>query len=117
MMNQPDYRDFYPKVLIPIGSNDKQALDSIPIFSDPTFQATHWLVALQCRVKSNFEETYHWQVYLFPADVEGSYTWSKPYLVSNYYDSLDQALEISNELETFGRDDSIISSKYKEKIS
>lgn len=117
MMNQPDYRDFYPKTLIPIGANDKQALESMQLITEPAFKATHWLVALQARVKSYSEESYHWQVYLFPADTEGSYSWGKPYLVSNYFDTLDQALEISNELETYGRDDSIISSNYREKIS
>ncbi|WP_442599284.1 hypothetical protein [Neobacillus sp. D3-1R] len=115
-MNQPDYRDFYPKSLIPIGVNDQAALELIPSYTK-SFQATHWLVALQAKVKPESEETYHWQVYLFPTDLEGSYTWSNPLLISKFVNSIDEALEMSNELETYGRDDSIISSKYIERIS
>jgi hypothetical protein len=118
MMNQPDYRDFYPKSLIPIGINDSNALQSIQGHTDDTFQATHWLIALQGKIKyvSN-DEYYQWQVYLFPADVEGSYTWQKPYFVSRSFESLEQAIEVSSELELFGRDDAVISSNIQEKIS
>jgi hypothetical protein len=117
-MNQPDYRDFYPKSLVPIGINDRKALLSIQNLSDDTFQATHWLVALQGKVKYLSEEEYYqWQVYLYPADVEGSYTWEKPYYVSSCFESIEKAIEISSELELFGRDDAIISSNIKEKIS
>jgi hypothetical protein len=116
-MNQPDYRDFYPKSLIPIGINDRKALTSIQNLTDDTFQATHWLVALQGRIRYLPEEGYQWQVYLFPADVEGSYTWEKPYYISSSFESMERAIEASCELETYGRDDAIISSKLQEIIS
>jgi hypothetical protein len=116
MMNQPDYRDFYPKSLIPIGSNDRNALKSFQNPTDDTFQATHWLVALQGRVRYLPDEDYQWQVYLFPADVDGSYTWEKPYYVSDCFESMEKAMEASCQLEIYGRDDTIISSNIQEII-
>jgi hypothetical protein len=117
IMNQPDYRDFYPKSLIPIGINDRKALTSFQNISDDTFQATHWLVALQGKVRYSPEEDYQWQVYLFPTDVEGAYTWEKPFYVSDCFESMEKAIEVSCELELYGRDDAVISSNIQEKIS
>lgn len=117
MMNQLDYRDFYPKSLLPIGINDRKALMSLQYFADDNFQATHWLVALQGKVRYIQDEDYQWQVYLFPTDIEGSYTWEKPYYISKCVDSIEEAIDISAELETYGRDDAIISSNIQEKIS
>jgi hypothetical protein len=115
-MNQPDYRDFYPKSLIPIGINDRKALYSMQLITDDTFQATHWLVALQGKVTFFSAEEYcQWQVYLFPADVEGTYSWEKPFYVSNCYESIERAIDISCELEVYGRDDAIIASNIQEK--
>jgi hypothetical protein len=116
-MNQPDYREFYPKSLIPIGTNDKRALDSYLSSTQHRFHPTHWLVALQGRVKHLSENVYHWQVCLYPADLEGTYTWSKPYFVTSDFESIDQAIEMSRELETYGKDDAIISSNIQERIS
>jgi hypothetical protein len=116
-MNQPDYRDFYPKSLIPIGLNDQMKLKRLQNINDGTFQATHWLVALQGVSKSPDLELFQWQVYVFPADLEGSYTWEQPFYVSNLVDSLEKAIELSSELEVFGRDDAILSSNIKEIIS
>jgi hypothetical protein len=117
IVNQPDYRDFYPKSLIPIGSNDRKALQTFHLPSNDNFQATHWLVAIQGRIKHLQEEDYQWQVYLFPADVEGTYAWENPYFISRSFDSIDLALDFSCDIETFGRDDVIVSSKINDKIS
>ncbi|MHC0038639.1 hypothetical protein [Pseudoneobacillus sp. C159] len=115
-MNQPEYRDFYPKKLIQIGMNDRKALMSQPNYSNDTFLATHWLIALQGRVGNSIDENYQWQVYLFPTDMEGTYTWERPYYVSESLESLEKAMDLSCELEIYGRDDAIISSIIQEKI-
>src|SRR5574342_282385 len=116
-MNQPNYREFYPKSLIPIGNNDRNALRSFQNLVDESFQATHWLIALQGSVKQLPDEYYHWQVCLYPTDLEGTYSWNKPYFISNFINSIDEAIEFSRELEIYGRDDAIISSNLQEKIS
>jgi hypothetical protein len=112
MMNQPNYRDFYPKSLIPIGNNDRKILLSMENSMDDTFQATHWLIALQGKIRNSADENYQWQVYLFPADLEGTYKWEKPYYISENLDSIEKAIELSCDLEIFGRDDAIISSNH-----
>jgi hypothetical protein len=113
-MNQPDYRDFYPRSLIPIGYNDRDKLKRLQNINDDAFQATHWLVALQGVPKSPDFELFQWQVYVFPADLEGTYSWEQPFYVSNLVDSIEKAIELSCELEVFGRDDAILSSNIKE---
>lgn len=115
-MNQPDYRDFYPKSLIPIGFNDRNKLKRLQNGNNDNFLSTHWLIALQGVSKSPDLELFQWQVFVFPADLEGSYTWEQPYYVSNLFDSLEKAIEISSELEVFGRDDAILCSNLKEII-
>jgi hypothetical protein len=116
-MNQPGYRDFYPKSLIPIGNNDRKALQTFQLPSIENFQATHWLVAIQGSVRQLQEVDYQWQVYLFPADIEGTYVWEKPFYISKVFESIDLALELSCDLETYGRDDAIVSTNINERIS
>jgi hypothetical protein len=116
-MNQPDFQDFYPKSLIPIGTKDKIALFSLQNLTDDTFQATHWLVALQAKMRFLSDEEYgQWQVYLYPADIEGTYTWDKPYFISKQLKSFEEAIEVSSVLETYGKDDAIISSNIQERL-
>jgi hypothetical protein len=117
-MNSPNYRDFYPKALIPIGLNDQRLLlESYPVHVEPPADATHWLVALEGELAQASTEYYHWKICIYPCDLDGTYDWEKPYYASPAHDCIHKAFDSASTLEAFGRNDELCTTAIQEKIS
>ncbi|MFD2443309.1 hypothetical protein ACFSO7_04850 [Bacillus sp. CGMCC 1.16607] len=115
-MYQSDTLEFYPKSIIPIGMKDKQALKIIHEGTVHLLEATHWLITLKENINPIQNQDQQWQVCLVPTDLEGRYTWSQPFFASTCFDSIEQAIDISCELEMYGQDDAIFSSNIRERM-
>jgi hypothetical protein len=115
-MNSPNYRDFYPKALLPIGSNDYILIntnDSTQI--EPP--STHWLIALEGEKSPQEKEYYYWKVSIYPSNSEGTFDFRKPYFSSTLHDCIHKAFESARILEFHGQNDELCSPATLEKIS
>jgi hypothetical protein len=113
-MNFPNYRDFYQKALIPIGSADQTELTSAE-FDFQSF-STHWLIALEGELATKPNEYYHWKVKIFPSNSEGTFNWNKPFYTSTEFKSFDTAIEVSRTFESYSKNDQIHTTNLQEKI-
>ncbi|WP_059173732.1 hypothetical protein [Bacillus sp. FJAT-27445] len=113
-MNFPYYRDFYPKIIMPIGMNDSAVLKDSP-FAETG--ATHWLIALQGEQDGLPAGCCNWKVLVYTSDSEGSFSWDKPYFASTIMDSIDTAIELAQQFESFGKNDQLCTMETDKKIS
>lgn len=109
-----NYQDFYQKALIPIGSNDKMALD---IESSEDLNSTHWLIALTGHLKESKQEYYLWKVVVYHTNHDGEFLWKNPHYSSESYDCFHKAYDAAKDIEECSRKDVLVSSKLQEKIS
>lgn len=114
-MHFPNYRDFYQKSIIPMGSNDQSVLSGSDI-SPHTAGHTHWLIALEGETRQD-KLFYVWKVTIYPADSEGSFDPANQFFSSSEYDCINKAFEYARELEQHGKNDVLLSIQLNEKIS
>lgn len=113
-MNNPNYRDFYQRALIPIGLKDKAVLtESITNHSDPYLFSTHWLIAIEAVLCTKAKEYYHWKVSIYPSDSEGSYLWNHAFYCSSPMESLDRVIELAQAYEAYSRNDELHSALHE----
>lgn len=116
-MNYPNFRDFYQKALIPIGSNDQVAFLANRT-SDPPLLSTHWLIALENEQKpKQSKEVYQWKVSIYPANADGAFSWNHAYYTSQGIDSIDEAILLAQRFESYSKNDELLKSNLQEKIS
>ncbi|RDU38378.1 hypothetical protein DRW41_02085 [Neobacillus piezotolerans] len=113
-MNFPHYRDFYPKSMMPIGMNDTALLNESP-FADTG--ATHWLIALQGEHEGLPAGCCNWKVLVYTSDPEGAFSWENPYYASTLLESIDSAIELAQQIESFGKNDVLCTMGSDKKIS
>ncbi|PLT28949.1 hypothetical protein [Peribacillus deserti] len=106
------YREFYQRPLLPMGKKDKASCHSL---NDIT--STHWLIALQGFPKEPSSDFYHWNILVFPTNESGSFTYKKPYYVSESFSSFHQAYDYSKSLADSAVNDMITSRQLTERIS
>ncbi|PLR97497.1 hypothetical protein [Bacillus sp. T33-2] len=111
MQNQ-NYRDFYQKALIPIGSNDQQSLDDSRLAQG----LTHWLIALEGHAVKE-SDLYRWKVSVFQADCDGIFNANSPFYSSPLFDVFQDAYETSRDIESVIKNDQLYSVYVEEKIS
>ncbi|RHW31418.1 hypothetical protein D1B31_22320 [Neobacillus notoginsengisoli] len=113
-MNFPYYRDFYPKIIMPIGMKDTAILQNSPLAENG---ATHWLIALQGDHDGLPAGCCSWKVMVFTSDPEGSFNWEQPYFASPVMESIESAIELAQQCELFGKNDELCSIELDKKIS
>ncbi|MBM7693140.1 hypothetical protein JOC77_002579 [Peribacillus deserti] len=106
------YREFYQRALLPMGKKDKASYYDL---SDSP--STHWLIALQGFPKEPSSQYYHWNILIFPTNENGSFTYNKPYYVSESFASFHQAYDYSKSLADSALNDTITSRQPTERIS
>ncbi|MBY0120914.1 hypothetical protein [Bacillus sp. S/N-304-OC-R1] len=109
-----NYKDFYQKALVPIGSNDKNCLKNLISADLPDH--SHWLIALEGETKDQEAVFYIWKVTIYPSDSTGSFSWNSPYYSSPIYDSIHMAYNHANDLEKCSKNDQLYFSKLNERI-
>lgn len=114
-MNFPNYRNFYQKALILIGSNDHTILNGD--YSAQVGTSTHWLIALEGEIAPQAKEYYYWKVNIYPSNSEGTFDYLKPFLTTILHDSIDKAIESARRLELHGHKGELCSPDILEKIS
>lgn len=104
----PNFREFYQKALLPIGELDKQVFHHTfhGDHEQLTF-ATHWLVALEGNPVQKNSEKYHWQVLVYPSNIDGVFHYKYPHFVSEYMNTMDHAIELARELENRAKNEGI----------
>ena len=116
-MNYPNYRDFYQKALIPIGSTDRASItESNSNQSNLPTASTHWLIALEGELAPNSNEFYHWKVNIYPSNSEGAFKWNTTYYSSPTVNSFNKAIEWARTFETYSKNDQLHSTNLQEKI-
>jgi hypothetical protein len=114
-MRTPNHHDFYPKDLIPIGSNDLMALNERESYLHTP--ATHWLIAVEGVQLSQQKIYYHWKASIYTADSEGDFNWKEPFYTSPAMESMDHAIKLASSFETYGKKDHLSTLCLQEKIS
>lgn len=110
-MHNPYYREFYQKAIVPIGINDRMALQ------ETATQSSHWLIALEGQPSAPESEFYHWKVSIYPSDEEGSFNCSQPAYCSPMHDCFHSAVDTARSFEAYSKNDEIYSAFIQEKIS
>lgn len=107
-------KEFYPVSFMPIGEHD-QLLIQTNLTS--VHDASHWLVALDGHPMSKQSDFYIWNVLVYTANDEGTFTVNKPHYRSENFTSFEQASEFAKFLTASGRKDEMMKATYTEKIS
>ena len=115
-MKTPNYHDFFPKEVIPIGSNDLIVLKESDAYN-PSSPSTHWLIAVEGIQLPQPKIYYHWKVSVYPADSEGDFNWKKPFYCSANMKLIDDAIAHALTLAALGNKDELSSAALLEKIS
>jgi len=115
-MKTPNYHDFYPQELIPIGFNDLMALKNSDAYNSSS-PSTHWLIAVEGIQLPHPKIYYHWKVSVYPADREGDFNWKKPYYCSANMKLIDDAIALASTLAASSNKDELSSGALLEKIS
>ncbi|WP_416729730.1 hypothetical protein [Fictibacillus sp. JL2B1089] len=106
MNNYPNLREFYEKVPILIGENDRAALkDRAQEDDDALESSTHWLIAMEGSEKQR--NVYHWKVLIYPSQTKVIHCYKSPYYASKHFASIYEAIEYSNELSQKAREDQL----------
>ncbi|MED1862534.1 hypothetical protein P4V41_03515 [Fictibacillus nanhaiensis] len=104
MNNYPNLREFYEKVPILIGENDRAALMDTAQTDDAALESsTHWLIAMEGSEKQR--NVYHWKVLIYPSQTKVIRCYKSPYYASQHFASIYDAIEYSNELSQKARED------------
>ncbi|MET3726881.1 hypothetical protein ABID52_000462 [Fictibacillus halophilus] len=104
MNNYPNLREFYEKVPILIGENDRAALKNKAQEDDAALESsTHWLIAMEGSEKQR--NVYHWKVLIYPSQTKVIHCYKSPYYASQHFTSIYEAIEYSNELSQKARED------------
>jgi hypothetical protein len=103
MSNYPNLREFYEKVPILIGENDRAALLKHTEEDASLESSTHWLIAMEGSEKK--PDVYHWKVLIYPSITKTVHCFKSPYYTSQHFASIHDAIEYSNELSQKARED------------
>ncbi|WHY79136.1 hypothetical protein QNH20_08400 [Neobacillus sp. WH10] len=115
-MKTPNYHDFYPMEVIPIGLNDLMVLKESDAYN-PSLPPTHWLIAVEGIQLPQPKIYYHWKVSVYPAESEGDFNWKKPFYCSPNMKLMDDAIALAISLAELGNKDELSSAAILEKIS
>jgi len=114
-LKTPNYHDFYQIALVPIGKNDRLALNESDAFMGMT--CTHWLIAVEGVQLYEPKIYFHWKVTIYPADHEGDFDWTNPFFVSSASKCMDNAIQLASSLVSSSKNDHLTVSTELEKIS
>ena len=103
MSNYPNLREFYEKVPILIGENDRAALLRKLEEDAAVESSTHWLIAMEGSEKQ--PDVYHWKVLVYPSETKRVHCYKSPYYSSQHFASIYDAINYSNELSQKARED------------
>lgn len=109
-----NYKDFYQKALVPIGTNDRNCFKDFQSANLP--EHSHWLIALEGETKDQETVFYIWKVTIYPSDSNGSFSWNSPYYSSSIFDSIHTAYNHAKDIEKYSKDDQLFFSKLIEKM-
>ncbi|MFE8698020.1 hypothetical protein ACFYKT_16890 [Cytobacillus sp. FJAT-53684] len=114
-MNGPNYKDFYQKALIPIGSNDLIHFKELTAYEHANH--SHWLIALVGELKDIEKEFYSWKVTIYPSDMSGSFSWNNTCYTSLNFDCFHQAYNHAKNIEKYGKEDQLYPLNIRENVS
>ncbi|KZE64124.1 hypothetical protein AWM68_13540 [Fictibacillus phosphorivorans] len=103
MSNYPNLREFYEKVPILIGENDRAALLRKAEEDEALESSTHWLIAMEGSEKQR--DVYHWKVLIYPSQTKSVHCYKSPYYTSQHFASIYDAIDYSNELSQKAQED------------
>ncbi|MBS4189008.1 hypothetical protein KHA94_02105 [Bacillus sp. FJAT-49705] len=114
-MCPPNYKDFYQKALVPIGTNDFKCLNDLDEVDK--LKHSHWLIALEGEIRNLDKEYYTWKITIYPSDSNGNFSWNTLYYSSPIFDSFHLAYEHAKNLEKYSVNDKLFSAKIRESAS
>ncbi len=103
MKNVPNYGEFYQRSLVLIGKDDSlsvQEKSKCEIY-------THWLIALEGTELDKVTGAYQWNVFVFPSKKCGGFNYYQPFYVSEYFQSIHEAIDYTIQLEQKAKEDQL----------
>lgn len=87
-----NYQEFYQKPLVQIGQSDAQSLLSET--------ETHWLIAVEGMEIEKGKERYHWKLFVFKANKDGTFDYQSPYFSTPQISCIHEAFKLATEIES-----------------
>lgn len=106
MTTFPNFDEFY-HCIIPIGEADQRYLQSKLALSN---NYTNWLIALEGNHDLHCSSTYHWNVSIYLADKQGSFSFRQPFFNSPSYRNFNHAYDRAKEYLYSGKCDALTNS-------
>lgn len=97
-MTYLNFKEFYPKAIIPISEEDRNVLEGLSNASN----LTHWLIVIEGKAINSSSEKYVWQISMYPSNSSGSHYIMQPFYTSPPFDTISKALEKAKELKWLG---------------
>lgn len=110
MRGVPNYEEFYQRSLVVIGEADRLCVSEKTIDKEQFSTFTHWLLTLEGFEADDMTGMYEWNVSLYPSKSCGGFDYKHPYLVSDAFANIHEAIEFVKELELKAKDDQICAS-------
>jgi hypothetical protein len=86
-----NYQEFYQKPLVPVGQRDAQSLLHET--------ETHWLIAVEGTEIEKGNDRYHWRLFVFTANQDGTFDYQTPYFSTPQISCIHDAFKLATEIE------------------
>lgn len=104
-----NYHEFYQKPLVQIGYKDAQALLNE--------EESHWLIAVEGTEIEQGKDRYHWKLFVFTANKDGTFDYQSPYFSTSQISCIHDAFRMATEIESQCKSDTFSSYPLATQIS
>ncbi|WLD91640.1 hypothetical protein [Alkalihalobacillus sp. AL-G] len=105
MREIPNFNEFYQRSLVLIGEADRLCVVENTSEKEHIEKFTHWLFTLEGFEAEKATGRYDWNVSVYPSKSCGGFDYKHPFLVSDAFQSIHEAIDFVKELELKAKGD------------